>query len=98
MRIRNCSITLGLLGLLPSVLGAQTPVRIELSSAPLSVAVSDRVQLTAQVFDADGNQLDVPVRFYSSARRDFPIQNLQRVATADVGKQAGGIAFWKLVS
>ncbi len=73
MRIRNCWITLGLLGLLPSVLAAQTPVRIELSSATLSAAVGDRVQLTAQVFDADGNQLDVPVRFYSSARRDFPI-------------------------
>ena len=73
MRIRNCSITLGLLGLRPLALAAQTPVRIELSSATLSAAVGDRVQLTAQVFDADGNQLDVPVRFYSSARRDFPI-------------------------
>ena len=26
------------------------------------------------------------------------LQDLQRVATADVGKQAGGIVFWKVVS
>ena len=73
MRRRNCLITVSLLGLLPSMLAAQTPVRVELTSPTMSVAVGDQVQLTARVLDASGNILDVPVRFFSSGRRTFPI-------------------------
>ena len=71
--LRSSSISLALLlAFAPGLLG-QTPARIELSSPTMSVAVGGQLQLTAQVFDADGNVLDLPLRFYSGARRPFPI-------------------------
>ena len=73
MRLRNCWMVLAITIVLAPVLAAQTPVRVELTSPTISVAVGDKVQLTARVFDANGNEIDVPIRFFSSARRDFPI-------------------------
>ncbi|MCZ6916246.1 MAG: Ig-like domain-containing protein [Gemmatimonadetes bacterium] len=73
MRHRDWTIGFGLLLIGPSALSAQTPTRIELSSPTRAVAVGDRVQLTATVFDSAGNEVDALRRFYSSARRDFPI-------------------------
>ena len=73
MRLRNCWMILTLTVVFAPVLVAQTPVRVELTGPTMSVAVGDKLQLTARVFDANGNEIDVPVRFFSSARRDFPI-------------------------
>ena len=72
-RFSNCYLALGLVTVLAPRLAGQTPVRVELSSPTSTVAVGDRVTLTARVFDASGNELDVPVRFFSSSRREFPI-------------------------
>ena len=72
-RSRNCYLALGLITALAPRLAGQTPVRVELSSPTSTVAVGDRVPLTARVFDESGNELDVPVRFFSSSRREFPI-------------------------
>ena len=72
-RFRNCYVALGLVTVLAPRLAGQTPVRVELSSPTSMVAVGDRVTLTARVFDESGNELDVPVRFFSSSRRAFPI-------------------------
>jgi len=66
-------LALGLLAAFTSSLAAQTTARVELTSPTPTIAVGDRVQLTARVFDANGNVLDVAVRFFSSSRREFPI-------------------------
>ena len=73
MRLRTSWLALGLLAAFTSSLAAQTAVRVELTSPTPTIAVGDRVQLTARVFDANGNLLDVAVRFFSSSRREFPI-------------------------
>ena len=73
MRLRTSWLALGLLAAFTSSLAAQTTARVELTSPTPTIAVGDRVQLTARVFDASGNVLDVPVRFFSSSRREFPI-------------------------
>ncbi len=72
-RFRNGYLALGLLAVWAPRLAGQTAVRVELSSPTSTVAVGDRVPLTARVFDESGNELDVPVRFFSSSRREFPI-------------------------
>lgn len=73
MRLRTSWLALGLLAAFTSSLAAQTTARVELTSPTPTIAVGDRVQLTARVFDANGNVLDVAVRFFSSSRREFPI-------------------------
>ncbi len=73
MRLRTSWLALGLLAAFTSSLAAQTTARVELTSPTSTIAVGDRVQLTARVFDANGNVLDVAVRFFSSSRREFPI-------------------------
>jgi hypothetical protein len=73
MRVRNCWIALGFAIAFAPAAAAQTASRVELSSPAVSVAVGDEVQLSARVFDAAGNQIDVPVRFFSAQRRDLPI-------------------------
>ena len=73
MRLRTSWLALGLLAAFTSSLAAQTTARVELTSPTHTIAVGDRVQLTARVFDANGNVLDVAVRFFSSSRREFPI-------------------------
>ena len=73
MRHRDWTIGLGLLVIVPAQLSGQTPTRIELSSPTASVAVGDRVQLSATAFDSAGNAVEVQMRFYTSARRNFPV-------------------------
>ncbi len=73
MRLRTSWLALGLLAAFTSSLAAQTAARVELTSPTPTIAVGDRVQLTARVLDANGNVLDVAVRFFSSSRREFPI-------------------------
>lgn len=73
MRLRTSWLALGLLAAFTSSLAAQTTARVELTSPTPTIAVGDRVKLTARVFDANGNVLDVAVRFFSSSRREFPI-------------------------
>lgn len=60
----------------PAGVQAQTepePARVELGQVAMSLEVGDTVQLVAKVFDADGNEIDMPVRFFAQPRRQLPM-------------------------
>ena len=52
-------------------IAAQEPARVVIQQESLHLQVGDSVSLTATVYDAAGNVLDEPVRFFSSARGDL---------------------------
>ena len=53
---------------------AQTPTRVALDQSSLSLEVGESTQLTATVYDENGNTIDVPVFFFApGARRKLSI-------------------------
>ena len=64
------------IGSTPAVVQAQAepePARVELGQATMRLDVGDSVQLVARVFDAAGNEIDMPVRFFAQPRRGLPM-------------------------
>ena len=61
------AVALGLAASAP--VAAQTPVRVQVDPASLTLDVGDRATVTARVFDADGNEVSAPLFFFSSSRR-----------------------------
>ena len=76
-------------------LTAQTvaPVRVEVAPAALSLAVGDTVQLEAKVYDADGNQLETPVMFFSTSRRRLDVARTEGTVAALKGGDYQVIVF-----
>ncbi len=54
---------------MPGVAQGQEAARIEVSPEVLSLRVGDKATLTARVLDAEGNEVDVPVLFFSREGR-----------------------------
>ena len=52
---------------------AQTPTRIEVTPSVLQLQVGDTVNITAKVFDQNGNEIDSPIRFFSRSRRNLGV-------------------------
>ncbi len=52
---------------------AQTPTRLEINPASLSLDVGDTVVVTATAYDEAGNVMDVPLTFFSSSRRRLEV-------------------------
>ncbi|PWN06905.1 LVIVD repeat-containing protein [Rhodohalobacter mucosus] len=56
----------------PTLLWAQTAT-VTVTPAELRLDVGEKVQLTAQITDENGNPVDGEIRFFSRARRDMPV-------------------------
>ncbi len=52
---------------------AQTPVRVQVDPASLTLDVGGRATVTARVFDANGNEISAPLFFFSSSRRRLAV-------------------------
>ena len=76
----------------PSALKPSPVVRISLSPAPLTVAASDSIQLTAVAYDAAGNRVsDAGLRFSSAASNAGVLDSSGKVVARGTGKLTGAV-------
>ncbi len=68
-----CTVVIGVVPLSVQAQAGPEPARVELTQTVLRLEVGDTMQLQARVFDANGNVIDVPVRFFAQPRRQLPI-------------------------
>ena len=91
-KVKSIRRSIGLLGLAavavlaPSAALAQTPAEIRVTPSELKLKIGQTATLTAKVVDADGNEVERNVIFFSTARRQLGVSSDGVVSASRAGE------------